>query len=316
MTRSPADWADDRPRDREKLAAQLDELDATLDELRSELRAERRREPPKPPSLGELLRFTEQYSIPTLIALLEATIQSLELLRRTLRLADPGRAAREEGTAARTRLDRVGSEAGDQLANALGELRTALSATELPEDSESRRLLDDAYGLTGEIEQRLRDAETVVREQRDRERTGDERRGRSDADRSGRERPGRNRGVMIDVTEDGDLGASKEGEGQNDTASNTGDGKDDERTLVDVDAELESIKHELDRPSGDERGDVDADGSVENVDSDESTANVDSDESTANVDSDESTANVDSDSAPERDKKSEDDADDDATDRS
>ena len=81
----PAD--SDRPRDRDELAAQLDELEATLTDLRSELRSEGRRGPPRPPRLGELLRFTEEYTIPTLIALLEATIKSLELLQRPLRLA-------------------------------------------------------------------------------------------------------------------------------------------------------------------------------------------------------------------------------------
>lgn len=255
MSRSPPDRDDDRPRDREELAAQLDELESTLNELRSELRSDRRRGPPKPPSLGELLRFTEQYSIPTLIALLEATIQSLELLRRTLRLADPGRAARAEGDAARTQLDRVGNEAGEQLANALGELRTALSTTELPENTESRRLLEDAYGLTDDIEQRLRDAEAVVREQRDRERRDDSRDAdpnRSDRDSPDRDRPGRSRGVMIDVTEDDAFGPADnserdETEADTDEPSTDENGRDDPAPDVDVDAELESIKNELDR---------------------------------------------------------------------
>ena len=142
----------DRPRDRDELEAQLDDLEATLSGLRSELRSERRRGPPKPPSLSELLRFTEEYTIPTLIALLEATIQSLELLRRTLRLADPKRALGEEREAARSRLDRVGTEASTQFAGALSELQAALSEADLPENPESRRLIEDARELTGDIE--------------------------------------------------------------------------------------------------------------------------------------------------------------------
>jgi len=224
-----------RPRDRDELEDQLDELEETLTDLRSELRSERRRGPPKPPSLSELLRFTEEYTIPTLIALLEATIQSLKLLRRTLRLADPNRAVREESEAARSRLDRVGTEAGNQLAGALSELRTALSEADLPDNPESRRLIDDARDLTGEIEGRLRDAEQSVRDNRDRER------------RAGRDEPRdngstRDRGVMIDVTDAGDGG-----QGDADEGDAEADAGDSEAPEVDVESELESIKDELDR---------------------------------------------------------------------
>jgi len=218
----------DRPRDRDDLEDRLDELDETLTDLRRELREERRRSPPSPPSLSELLRFTEQYTIPTLIALLEATIHSLELLRRTLRLADPQRAVREESETARRRLDSVGAEASGQLAGALSELRIALSEADLPENPESRRLIDDARELTGEIETRLRDAERTVRDQQNRER-----RDRLDD----RQTPDRDRGVMIDVTDAADSSPDQNGT----------DEADDESPQVDVESELESIKDELDR---------------------------------------------------------------------
>jgi len=226
----------DRPSERDDLEDRLDELDETLTDLRRELRAERRRTPPKPPSLSELLQFTEQYTIPTLIALLEATIQSLELLRRTLRLADPERAVRKESETARSRLDSVGAEASGQLAGALSELRTALSEADLPENPESRRLIDDARELTGEIEGRLREAEQSVRDQQDRQR-----RDRA-ADRQSTDRTpdtNRDRGVMIDVTDAADGSADQNG----------ADGSDDsdETPQVDVESELESIKDELDR---------------------------------------------------------------------
>jgi len=242
----------DRPRDRDELDDRLDELESTLTDLRQELRAEGRRGPPKPPSLGELLRFTEEYTIPTLIALLEATIQSLELLRRTLRLADPQRAVREESETARSRLDQVGSEAGTQLAGALSELRTALSEADLPENPESRRLIEDARDLTGEIETRLRDAEGAVRDQRDRERRGHER----GDDRREDGRGSRDRGVMIDVTD-----AADGGEGSTDDAADPADDPDaDAAPEVDVESELESIKDELDRVDAAHDGsDADAD---------------------------------------------------------
>ncbi|MFD1642218.1 DUF7547 family protein [Halohasta litorea] len=248
----------DRPRDRDELEERLDELESTLTELRQELRSERRRGPPKPPSLGELLRFTEQYTIPTVIALLEATVQSLELLRRTLRLADPERAVREESEAARSRLDRVGAEAGTQLAGALSELRTALSEADLPENPESRRLIEDARNLTGEIETRLQDAEGTVREQRDRERRTET--GRQDDDSTSRDR-----GVMIDVT---DAAADGQDEQSADDAA-----ADDEPPEVDVESELESIKDELDRSQQalDEADKPDADTSPDSQQSDEDT---------------------------------------------
>ncbi len=223
----------DRPRDREALAAQLDELEDTLTDLRGELRAEDSG-PPQPPRLGELLRFTEQYTIPTVIAILEATIQSLELLQRTLRLADPTRAAREESDAARDRLDQVGSEAGDQLAGALADLRTALSEADLPENPESRDLIEDARELTGEIETRLRDAEQTVSDQRRDEQSS--------------------RGVMIDVDDGTDSDETEDG----DSVSTDAESADTASASVDVDAELESIKHELDDADAAEASDTSA----------------------------------------------------------
>lgn len=232
----PAD-SPDRPRDRDELAAQLDELESTLTDLRGELREDGRRGPPQPPRLGDLLRFTEEYTIPTLIAALEATIKSLELLQRTLRLADPARAAREESDAARSRLDAVGTEAGQQLAGALAELRTALAEADLPEDGDSRDLITDARDLTGEIERRLREAEGTVSDQWDRERDGRSTRGRQS------NAAGANDGVMIDVS-DGDNG--DDSDDSDDSRSPAGDGSNADAPSVDVDAELESIKDELD----------------------------------------------------------------------
>ncbi|MGM0606423.1 MAG: DUF7547 family protein [Halobacteriota archaeon] len=246
------------------LEDRLDELEETLGELRGELRADSRRSRPTPPSLGELLRFTEQYTIPTLIAMLEATIKSLDLLRRTLRLADPGRAAREETADARRELDRVGSKASGQLARSLSELRTALSEADLPENGDSRRLIEDARELTEEIEGRLREAERDVRREWDRERRIDRestpedaepgrrndrtaRRSRSRprdrADRpADRDRP--NRGVTIDVRDQRDSDdRSIDNGGEIESAEETDESS--SHPEIDVDSELTSIKEEL-----------------------------------------------------------------------
>ena len=231
------------PRD-DELADRLDELEETLSALRSELRSDSARRPPRPPSLGELLRFTEQYTIPTLIAMLEATIKSLELLRRTMRLADPKRAVREETAEARTELDRLGSQASEELARGLSELRTALSEANLPENPESRRLVEDARSLTREIEDRIREAEDDVRASRDRTRRDQSTQSANEIDRP----QTRDGGVFIDVTDDaGDADEttnSTETEGEGNSGSN--DEQLDDPTAIDVDAELEAIKQDLD----------------------------------------------------------------------
>lgn len=233
------------PRD-DELADRLDELEETLSALRGELRSDSVRRPPRPPSLGELLRFTEQYTIPTLIAMLEATIKSLELLRRTMRLADPQRAVREETTEARTELDRLGSQASQELARGLSELRTALSEANLPENTESRRLIEDARSLTREIEDRIREAEGDVRGSRDRTNRDRSNRVTDGADRS--RTSDRDGGVFIDVTDDPN---GSDGPNNNDATETSGTDRSDEvqgddQTEIDVDAELEAIKRDLD----------------------------------------------------------------------
>ncbi|MFC6754756.1 hypothetical protein ACFQEU_15015, partial [Halorubrum tibetense] len=139
----------DRPRD-DDLEERLDELEDVLSRLRADLRASERdgrrrsgsgpstprrgrdddprrtgprrtdspRTPdlPRPPRLSELVRFTEQYTIPTVIALLETTIKSLKLVQGTLRLLDPERDAREVTGGTADRLNDVRDGATEGLA--------------------------------------------------------------------------------------------------------------------------------------------------------------------------------------------------------
>jgi hypothetical protein len=179
-------------RDDEELAVLLADLERTLADLREAVGEDVRRgsgdRPPRrrPPTPGEILRFTEEYTLPTVIALLEATTQSLELLRAVLRLAGPASNAGE----LRSRLaSRDGPETA-ALRDALGDLRDALTGADLPEDSAARSILTDARALTTEIDERL-DEE---RDDRNRER------------RTDRERAPSGRGVAIDVEEEGDDG--------------------------------------------------------------------------------------------------------------
>lgn len=243
----------DRPRD-DDLDERLDELEDVLSELRADLRASerdrwlpgsseprRRADPdrergsrretdrrrdrssdlPRPPRLSELVRFTEQYTIPTVIALLETTIKSLKLVQGTLRLLDPEGTVRSDTEATAGRLADVRDGATDGLARSLSELRTALAEADLPEETASRSIIEDARELTADIESRIEESRRRADDARRPDRRGRDERGRDERGRDGtrgdgsrrdeggrsessRDRAGRDRGhdgaVHIDVT--------------------------------------------------------------------------------------------------------------------
>jgi hypothetical protein len=260
----------------EDLADLLDELETTLSDLRAELDAERggrsdRRgrsdrsagpRPPRPPSMSDLLRFTEEYTIPAIVTLLEANIRALKATQRVLRMADPERAARVESSNARDRLDDAGRTALSQLERSLTDLSDALSSADLPADPESRDIVEDARSLTDEIEDRIAEArdrrEGRDRGSRDASResgsgSGSERDGRRD--RRERDAGGRDRGIAIDVREEGDEAndAGETATATSERASESAEAGEDED--VDVEAELQSIKDELGENGADEDSD-------------------------------------------------------------
>jgi hypothetical protein len=214
----------------DELAVLLADLERTLTDLREAV-DEDVRQKRRPPTPGEILRFTEEYTIPTLIALLEATVRSLELLRAVLRLAGPG-ATTADRLSERSRTDDTPDVA--TLRDGLADLREALTGTDLPADSEAGSVLSDARGLTEEIDDRLadisgRDDRTGSRTRRDGADPG--------TDRVSRRRQtgwdgSETRGVDIDVREenesaggvnvDGELASIKESMGKG------GDGEKDE----------------------------------------------------------------------------------------
>jgi hypothetical protein len=152
-------------RDDRELRALLADLDETLDRLRDELDDRDDRPPARrePPSVGELVRFTEEHTIPTTVAVLEATVAALELLQGLLGLVTrSGRDGRSPG---------AGSEA---VGGVVSELRRALSEVDLPDDPETRDVVREARDLTEAVERRVE--------------------GRDAAD-------GSDRGVAIDVAE-------------------------------------------------------------------------------------------------------------------
>jgi len=248
--------AADRDRD-EDLPELLDDLEATLADLRSELRRgpapDRRAEPPRrgrrgqggersdlprPPSVTDLLGFTERYTLPTLIATLEAAIRALELLQGTLRLVNPDRSAVEPpneggGASPGARLGSgaagVGREAVSGVERALSELEAALAASDVPNDRASTELLGEVRDLSAEVRARLEAAQeagaTGRGGRRDAGRRGDATDPTRDAD-----------GVAIEVTDGDDPG----------DPDADGDGRaTEDRPEVDVEAELESIRHEV-----------------------------------------------------------------------
>jgi hypothetical protein len=169
---------DSRDTDAE-LARMLSELETTLSALRGTLTdaerspmdrpdSERRRDAgrrerppvPRPPRMRELLRFTEQQTIPTLIAILEANIRLLRFAGAALRAVDPNRSAVETGqdSAVSRALDAGGRLSTNRLSSGLDELQEALSGTEAT-NPEARQLLEEAERLSEEVRTRLRETE-------------------------------------------------------------------------------------------------------------------------------------------------------------
>jgi len=158
--------------DTDELEASVRELSRTLEELQAELR----RPPtgplglPRPPKPGELLRFTEQYTVPALISLLETNIRLLELLAAAIRVADgrpldgPGEGGLVD--AGRRSLEHVGDGSEtlasasratlERLDEALAELQEAAEGGR-PENPEVRQLMSEARELRAEIDEGLSD---------------------------------------------------------------------------------------------------------------------------------------------------------------
>ena len=253
---------DDRRDD--DIAERLDELAAILEELRADLRESDRRSPPRPPRLTELLRFTEQYTIPTVIALLETTITSLELVRGALRLVDPEgrldddrRRARGGTEATESPLGAVRDGARTGLTRSLSELQRALEQTDLPEETVSRTILEEARDLSAEIEARVEAAEDEVDANRRADPTGSRPeenpstsdRNASASDRLSAESPD---AVRIDVTGPDSKTDERDAANNEAAATDTETGASAETTgastqpAVDVESELASIKQQLD----------------------------------------------------------------------
>jgi hypothetical protein len=149
-----------------ELADASEDLADTLEALREELQSPPRGPLglPRPPTPGELFRFTEQYTIPAVISLLETSIRVLELLGGAIRLAE-GRAFEEHSTQRADRLADVSRTTLRKLDDALAEVQEA-AAGGRPDDPEVRRLLEEARDLRTEVDQRLAAATDTPEERR------------------------------------------------------------------------------------------------------------------------------------------------------
>jgi hypothetical protein len=228
----------DRERSDADLAELVVELRETLDELQGTVGADR----PGPPSGRDLVRFTESYTIPTLVAILEASIQALELLQATLRLVDgrPLDPDRRRGSSeAAARVGSVGRATVDRVDAALSELTAALEGE--PPEGEARDLLEEAQALRAEVDERLRTADAARRDER-RERLG---RPRSEprTDRASAGRSSADASHDIPVSSEGESPRAPEADTTGTT--DTTDTQDDDPVTIDVDAELESIREEV-----------------------------------------------------------------------
>jgi hypothetical protein len=129
----------------------LAELTQTLRELQAEVEPDRRLRPPTP---GELARFTSEIAIPGIILVLRTNIRVLELLQRTLRMAD-GRSLQTDGTlsGARERAEQAGSAALAGLDDALVQLQSAVDGR--AENERTAELLERAQELRTEVQREL-----------------------------------------------------------------------------------------------------------------------------------------------------------------
>ncbi|WP_336135847.1 DUF7547 family protein [Natronomonas amylolytica] len=161
----------------EDLADAAADLADTLEALRAELR-EPPRGPlglPRPPSPGELLALTERYTIPALVSTLETSIRLLELLAAAIRLAqgrsvDPDTEARLSASefavsGSREGVDRLAAASRttlERLDDALADLQAA-TTDGTPRNPEAERLLEQARQLRAEVDDRLAEIESAER---------------------------------------------------------------------------------------------------------------------------------------------------------
>jgi hypothetical protein len=160
--------------DDRELEAVLVELTETLDSLQDELEPAARGGGFRPPSPGDVARFTDEVAIPAAILVLETNLRALELLQRTIRMAN-GRQTRSsrssDGTTISARAEAASRTTLSRLDGALSEIQSAIDGR--PPDDDAQELLEEARELRSEIEARLEASERESSETRGHERGSD-----------------------------------------------------------------------------------------------------------------------------------------------
>jgi hypothetical protein len=140
--------------DREDLEDRIEELETTLRGLQTELRQPPRGPMglPRPPTPREMLSFTGEYAIPTLITMLEANVRALKALQQIIRLVDPEYDPTEQARSdLSARAGRASRATLDRLQDTLNDVEGALTEGGLPEEPRARRILEDARRLSDDI---------------------------------------------------------------------------------------------------------------------------------------------------------------------
>lgn len=129
----------------------LTDLTRSLQELQTEIEPDRRLRPPTP---GQLSRFTSEVAIPGLILILETNIRVLKLLQRAIRLAD-GTETGGNGSVSKTRerAEKLSRTTLSQLESTLSEVQSAVE--DRPDNEETERLLSEARNLRDQIQEEL-----------------------------------------------------------------------------------------------------------------------------------------------------------------
>ena len=149
------------PRD-DDLAERLDRLERDLEALRRDLvftPVDQRTPIPRPPSPRSMLRFVDEFAIPTAIAILEVNIKLLKLAHGSIRLLD-GSQHRSEAS---DRLSQAGRTTLVRLDDTLVELEQALIDGPIPTDRNAARIIEDARAIRQEIADRL---DTIATDER------------------------------------------------------------------------------------------------------------------------------------------------------
>lgn len=139
-----------------ELITSVEQLQTQIDDSRGPLR---------PPTPGQLARFTSEVTIPALVLALKTNVRALRIVQRALRMADGRDPGGNDTPTGRERATALGRATIDRLDGTLSELQSALEGR--PPEDEARELLERVQTLQSEIDAQLaadtpeRDADTA-----------------------------------------------------------------------------------------------------------------------------------------------------------